>query len=139
MKNCLYIIIISLLFLRCSKNQDQGIPLVRVDTTIYANNPSFNNISVPGTWMYINGGSRGIIIYRVSNEEFKAYDRHCTFEPDNSCGLVSVDATNIAGVDGDCCGSTFILTDGAVTKGPATLPLKQYQTSFDGSVLKIFN
>ena len=138
MKNWLYIIITTLLFLGCSKDEDQGIPLYQVGITIYANNPSFNTISVPGTWMYVNGGSRGIIIYRVSQEEFKAYDRHCTFEPDNSCGLVSVDNTNITGVD-DCCGSTFILTDGAVTKGPATLPLKQYQTSFDGAVLKIFN
>jgi Rieske Fe-S protein len=139
MKNWLYIITILILFLGCTKTEDQNIPLYQVDITIYANNPSFNNISVPGTWTYVNGGSRGIIIYRVSNEEFKAYDRHCTYEPNNSCGLVSVDATNITGVDGDCCGSTFILTDGSVTKGPASLPLKQYQTSFDGSVLRIFN
>jgi len=138
MKNWLYIIIVSILFTGCSKNEEGTIPLVRVDTTIYTSNPSFNTISVPGTWMYINGGSKGIIIYRISNEEFKAYDRHCTFEPNNNCILVSVDDTNITGVD-DCCGSTFILTDGSVTKGPATVPLKQYQTSFDGAVLRIFN
>lgn len=138
MKNWLYIIIISFSFSSCIKNENSNIPLVRVDSVIYANNPSFNNISVPGTWMYINGGSRGIIIYRVSNEEFKAYDRHCTYDSDNNCAQVSVDASNITAVD-DCCGSTFILTDGAVTKGPASLPLKQYQTSFDGSVLRIFN
>lgn len=138
MKNWLYIITILILFLGCTKEEDQNIPLVRVDTTIYTNNPSFNAISVPGTWTYINGGSRGIIIYRVSNEEFKAYDRHCTYDSGNSCALVSVDGTNITGVD-DCCGSTFILTDGSVTQGPASLPLKQYQTSFDGAVLRIFN
>ena len=95
-------------------------------------------ISVPGTWTYINGGSRGIIIYRVSNEEFRAFDRHCTYDSGNSCALVSVDATNITGVD-ECCGSTFILTDGSVTQGPASLPLKQYQTSYDGAVLRVFN
>jgi len=138
MKNWLYIIVISFLFWGCSKDEQQNIPLVRVDTTIYTNNPSFNAISVPGTSMHINGGSRGIIIYRISNEEFKAFDRHCTFEPENNCGLVSIDASNITGID-DCCGSTFLLTDGAVTKGPATLPLKQYQTSFDGAVLRIYN
>ena len=125
-------------FLSCTKSENQTIPLVRVDVTIYANNPSFNAISVPGTWMYVNGGSRGIIIYRVSNEEFKAYDRHCTYDVESNCGLVEVDATNITGVD-DCCGATFILTDGSVTKGPATFPLKQYQTTFDGAVLRIFN
>jgi len=138
MKNWLYIIIISILLLGCTKTQNQNIPLVRVDTTIYTNNPSFNVISVPGTWTYINGGSRGIIIYRISNEEFRAYDRHCTYDSGNSCALVSVDGTNITGVD-DCCGSTFILRDGSITQGPASLPLKQYQTSFDGAVLRIFN
>lgn len=138
MKNWLYIIIISILLFGCTKTQDQNIPLVRVDTTIYTNNPSFNAISVPGTWTYINGGSRGIIIYRVSNEEFRAFDRHCTYDSGNSCALVSVDATNITGVD-ECCGSTFILTDGSVTQGPASLPLKQYQTSYDGAVLRVFN
>lgn len=138
MKNWLYIIIISTFLIGCTKDTEQSIPLVRVDSIIYTNNPSFNAISVPGTWTYINGGSRGIIIYRVSNEEFKAYDRHCTYDSGNSCALVSVDGTNITGMD-DCCGSTFILTDGSVTKGPASLPLKQYQTSFDGAVLRIFN
>jgi len=138
MKNWLYIITIPLLLFGCSKNEEQNIPLVRVDVTIYTNNPSFNAISVPGTWTYINGGSRGIIIYRVSNDEFRAYDRHCTYDSGNSCALVSVDNTNITGID-ECCGSTFILTDGTVTKGPASLSLKQYQTSFDGAVLRIYN
>ena len=95
-------------------------------------------LAIPGGWTYINGGSRGIIIYRASNDVFKAYDRHCTFDSSNSCALVSVEVNNITGFD-DCCGSKFILTDGSVTQGPANLPLKQYQTSFDGNELRIFN
>ncbi|NQX98665.1 MAG: hypothetical protein HRT73_12420, partial [Flavobacteriales bacterium] len=76
MKNWVYIIIISLSYFSCSKDKNSNIPLVRVDITIHTNDPAFNTISVPGTWMYVNGGSRGLIIYRISNEEFKAYDRH---------------------------------------------------------------
>ena len=120
------------------KDEDEYIPLVRVDLIIYTNDPSFNEISVPGTWTYVNGGSRGIIIYRVSNSEFKAYDRHCTYDSRNSCALVSVDATNITATD-NCCDSEFLLVDGSVIKNPASLPLKQYQTSFDGAVLRIYN
>ncbi|PCJ28795.1 MAG: hypothetical protein COA97_00185 [Flavobacteriales bacterium] len=122
----------------CSKDEKSNIPLVVVDIIIYTNDPAFNVISVPGGWTYVNGGSRGIIIYRVSNDQFNAYDRHCTYDSNNSCALVSVDASNIIGLD-DCCGSKFLLTDGSVTNGPANLPLKQYQTSFDGQVLRIFN
>lgn len=138
MQKWFYILLIPILLLGCSKDQNANIPLVPVDITIHLNNPSYNSISVPGGWIYINGGSRGIIIYRISNNEFKAYDRHCTFDSSNSCALVSVDVSNITTLD-DCCGSKFLLTDGSVTKGPANLPLKQYNTSFDGSVLRIFN
>ncbi len=138
MKNWLYILSIPLFMLGCSKDENQNIPLVRVDLLIYTNDPAFNVISVPGTWTYINGGSKGIIIYRVSNNEFKAYDRHCTYDVNNSCSLVSVEASNISATD-DCCGSQFLLTDGSVIKNPASLPLKQYQTSFDGAVLRIYN
>ena len=138
MKKWFYILLIPCILLGCSKDDDGYIPLVNVNITIHTNDPAFNIISVPGGWTYVNGGSRGIIIYRVSNDKFNAYDRHCTYETSNSCGLVSVDASNITGLD-DCCSSKFLLTDGSVTKGPASLPLKQYSTSFDGQVLRIFN
>ncbi len=138
MKNWIYILLLPLLFFSCKKDNNSNIPLVAVDITINVNNPAYISIQGPGGWVYINGGSRGIIIYRVSNDAFKAYDRHCTFDSSNSCALVSVEVNNITGVD-DCCGSKFLLTDGSVTQGPANLPLKQYTTSFDGSVLRIYN
>lgn len=138
MKKWFYILLVPFIFSTCTKDENSNIPLVNVDITIYINDPAYNVIAVPGGWTYVNGGSRGIIIYRVSNNEFKAYDRHCTYDSSNSCALVSVDVTNITALD-DCCGSKFLLTDGSVTKAPANLPLKQYQTSFDGQVLRIFN
>ena len=138
MKKWLYILLIVCFALACSKDTNSNIPLVNVDVTIYLNNPAYNMLSVPGGWTYVNGGSRGIIIYRVSNDQFNAYDRHCTYDSSNSCALVSVDVTNINGLD-DCCGSKFLLTDGSITNGPANLPLKKYQTNFDGQVLRVFN
>jgi len=138
MRNCSCILIILFSFLSCSKEENSNIPLVTVNYTIYTNDPAYNAVSVPGTWMYLNGGSRGIILYRASNTEFKAYERHCTYDSNNNCALVSVEASNISAKD-DCCGSEFLLTDGSVIKNPASLPLKQYQTSFDGSVLRIYN
>jgi nitrite reductase/ring-hydroxylating ferredoxin subunit len=138
MNNSLYILLLTLSFLSCSKDDNANIPLVAVNYTIYTNDPAYNAVSTPGTWMYLNGGSRGIILYRASNAEFKAYDRHCTYDSNNSCALVSVEVSNITAKD-DCCGSQFLITDGSVIKNPASLPLKLYKTSFDGSVLRIFN
>jgi nitrite reductase/ring-hydroxylating ferredoxin subunit len=133
------ILLLSILLIGgCKKDENSNIPLVTVNFYINVNNPAYNNVSVPGGWMYLNGGSRGIILYRASNDLFKAYDRHCTYNSTSSCALVSVDASNITGTD-DCCGSKFLIVDGSVTQSPASLPLKQYQTSFDGSVLHIHN
>ena len=138
MKLISYIIISFFLVLTsCTKDNNSGIALVGVDIYINSNNPEFINLNAVGGWTYIIGGSRGIIVYRSSNNEFKAYDRHCTYDPTNTCALVSVEVNNITGLD-VCCGSKFLLPDGSVTQGPANLPLKQYTTSFDGSVLHIF-
>lgn len=134
-----YYILFVFILIACSKeNNNSNIPLVTVNYYLQINNPAYNPVTVPGGWMYLNGGSRGIILYRASNDEFKAYDRHCTFESTSSCALVSIETNNITGLD-DCCGSKFLITDGSVTKSPASLPLKQYQTSFDGSVLHVYN
>jgi nitrite reductase/ring-hydroxylating ferredoxin subunit len=138
MRNSLYILIISLFIFGCSKDQNTNIPLVSVNYTIYTNDPAYNAVTVPGSWMYLNGGSRGILLYRASNLGFIAYDRHCTYDSNNSCAQVAVDPSNIIVID-DCCASEFLITDGSVIRNPASLPLKKYRTSFDGSVLRIFN
>jgi hypothetical protein len=138
MRYSLYILIISLFLFGCNKAQNTNVPLTTVNHTIYTDNPAYISVSVPGSWMYLNGGSRGLLLYRASNFEFIVYDRHCTYDSNNSCAQVTVDASNIVARD-DCCGSEFLIIDGSVIKNPASLPLKRYQTSFDGSVLRIFN
>lgn len=122
----------------CKKKDEDYVPGVYVDMYMYASSPSFVDLNAVGGWLYANGGVRGIIVYRKSNTEFMAYDRDCTYQPSNSCAKVDVDSTNIIMKD-PCCSSEFIITDGTVLKSPAVLPLKQYQTSFDGNTLHIFN
>lgn len=131
-------LIISKLTACKDSNRNSNIPLVEVNFYLQINDPAYINLNTVGGWEYLSGGSRGIIVYRSSPNEFKAYDRHCTFQPTQSCALVSVDVNNITATD-DCCGSTFILTDGSVTNPPAAYPLKAYQTYFDGTTLYISN
>jgi nitrite reductase/ring-hydroxylating ferredoxin subunit len=88
-------------------------------------------------YIYWRGGSKGLIIFRKTIDEFIAYDRHCTFEVDKN-NQTSVDASGIIASDA-ACGSKFFLTDGSVNSGSASRPLKQYQVTFDGTVLHIFN
>lgn len=136
-KLLLILLVLILPFSGCKKDDNSAIPLVAVDIYLNLTNPEFIHLKVDNGWTYASGGSRGIIIYRT-NGEYKAFDRHCTYDPSSSCGIVSVDVTNITGKD-DCCGSKFLISNGQATQGPATQSLKEYKTSFDGTVLHIYN
>ena len=121
----------------CKKDDDANIPLVSVDIYINLSNPEYIHLKVDNGWTEVTGGSRGIIVYRT-NGSYKAYDKHCTYKVTNSCGLVTVDVTNITGVDA-CCGSKFLMSTGQPTQGPATQKLKEYSNSLDGTILHIYN
>ena len=124
-------------FTACKK--DSGTPdCGYVNYALYTTEPSFVNLNAIGGWTYIGGGCKGIIVYRKTQDEFMAYERACTYDPDNNCPGVTVDGSNINMTD-TCCGSQFQIFDGNVTKGPASRVLQQYRTSFDGSVLQISN
>jgi hypothetical protein len=123
----------------CRKEKAQGVPLVAVDIRLYSTDPSFVPLNPVGGWAYVSGGNRGIVIYRRSQTDFMAFDRTCTYNPADDNELIKVDPNNnVIAVDAHC-GSKFLITDGSVNQGPATLPLKSYQTSYDGTMLHIFN
>jgi nitrite reductase/ring-hydroxylating ferredoxin subunit len=82
-------------------------------------------------------GIRGIIIYRLSESTYIAYDKNCSYHPyDEACSTVEVDLSRLFLKDA-CCGSSFNFSDGRVTGGPASRPLIRYRTELTGSVLHI--
>lgn len=114
-------------------------PLVAVDITINLNNPQFLNISSNTVgYVYLTGGSQGIIVFR-NIDEFMAYDRHSPFQPQNDC-RVSVSDDGVTVIDDpDCSDSSWLIYDGSVISGPAAAPLQQYQTSYNPPYLRIYN
>ncbi len=122
----------------CERGTASGIPYVPVNYQIIVSNPEFSPLLAVGGWLYIGGGSRGIIVYRFSPDEFRAYDRHCTFQVTENC-RTSMDNTDITTVDTECCDSKFLIVDGAPIAGPAAVGLHQYNTQFDGNTLIIYN
>ena len=115
----------------CSSKTDNPVPSVAVDFTLYLNQPGFNALNAVGGWVYVTGGSRGIIVYRLNIDTFMAFDRNCTYNPASSNARVSVDNTGLFAVDTSC-GSKFVLIDGSVSQGPATIGLRQYHADYDG-------
>jgi nitrite reductase/ring-hydroxylating ferredoxin subunit len=115
-----------------------GVPPVTVDISINVNNPAYADIAVPGGWLYLSGGSQGLIVYRTSADAFVAWDRHCTYQPANLC-RVFVDESELIARDTACCHSAFLISNGSVVQGPASLSLQRYNTSFNGTTLRIYN
>ncbi|HRH39243.1 MAG TPA: hypothetical protein PK760_12910 [Flavobacteriales bacterium] len=122
----------------CRKSNPGGVPPVSVDISININNPAYNALVVPGGWLYLTGGSQGIIVYRNSPDQFTALDRHCPYQPTNVC-RVFVDSSEVIARDSLCCHSAYLITDGAVIQGPSAINLQRYNTSFNGTTLRIYN
>ncbi|MCD6345871.1 MAG: Rieske (2Fe-2S) protein [Bacteroidales bacterium] len=125
----------------CGREQQIPIPYVYVNYTVYLNNPSNDQLRVPGGYLILpDQGNHGIILYRRSigdDFDFIAMDLTCTHEPTDSCKLF-IDDTDFY-LECPCCGSKFTIFDGLVAQGPARWPLKQYQTSFNGNTVRIYN
>ncbi len=139
-KGHLFLLTVTLLaafgFSGCKKPAQQ-IPYVPVHAVINTTLPAYIDLNVTGGWVYVTGGSRGILIYRSSQDDFKAYDRHATYEIEEYC-TVEVGPSQLI-VHDPCSGSEWSITDGSVIEGPAALPLHPYQTTFDGTTLQVFN
>ncbi len=133
------VFIVSLIFFNsaCKKDDNHDVAQYYVDFTLYLNQPSNIALNAVGGWLYVAAGTKGIIIYRRSQTEFTALERNCTFDPNASCSIVEV-VGGITSID-SCCTSRFSIYDGSVLNGPATQPLYQYNTYFDGVALRVYN
>jgi hypothetical protein len=134
------IFLVGVLLYGCNKNSKHPVPSVPFDFTINITLPSYSNLIGVSGWAYVNGGSRGIIVYRRGIDDFVAFDRHSPADPDGICPLpLTPDDNNYLQLNDTCNLATFSLYDGSPISG-SEFGLRQYQTSWNGSeTLRIFN
>jgi nitrite reductase/ring-hydroxylating ferredoxin subunit len=130
----------ALLFLAgCSQDlSDDNIPPAQFpDIVINLSLPSNIALASKGGYKEINdAGVRGIIVYCEELGVYHAYERNCSFSPNDACATVNVDASKLYMID-PCCGSSFDFTTGEPIGGSAWRPLRKYQTIANGSELII--
>lgn len=137
MKSSLYILIISLLIASCTSKENY-IAEVYVNILIDLSLPEYSDLQVSGNSIFIDGGVEGIIIYHGVGDDYKVYDRNCSYEPSLACSYI--DSVNSGIAYCGCCTSAFLLAqDGASANSPALLPLKKYYWTLSGSQMRIFN
>ena len=122
----------------CKKQDYANIPNVYVDINIDVTSTIYMELNHVGGWLYLTGGVKGILVYRSSVDEFMTFERCCTYDADVSEARIEVDSTDVMLVD-KACGSVFLILDGSIITGPATIALKRYRNNFDGTYLRIYN
>ncbi|MBY0425824.1 MAG: hypothetical protein K2Q22_09325 [Cytophagales bacterium] len=137
----LYIACLLMTFWSCQPanqvNDTDYIPNTVVNVQINLNDITYSKLKVDKGWVYLNGGLRGIIVYREAASNYKAFERMCSYKPSNTCARVKVDGSNFYMLD-SCCSSYFDFS-GNPTSGPAFRPLKQYLVTQDNYILYINN
>ncbi len=138
-KTFFLLFLINILSTSCKKKDPFPIPNVPVNISINLDLPSYQALTAPGGWVYLEGGSRGIVVYR-NFDKFVALDRHSTYDSEDPCAIVSVDSVNYFNLNDSCSASVFSILDGTVVHGPAKWGLKQYTANWDGQyTVHIYN
>lgn len=135
------ILLIIVVLFSCDPNLvDDPIPIVSFDeVVINLSFPAFTALNREGGYKDVSdlgGGVRGIILYRISPTAFAAYEKNCSYTPNEACATVEAHSSGLFMID-PCCTSSFNFSDGLPTGGPAWRPLRQYRTQFNGNVLTI--
>lgn len=117
---------------------DDPIPLITfVDQVCNLGLPEYGSLRVDGGYKEMNKiGVRGVIVYRVNPSTYRAYERNCSYHPNEAGSTVNIHSSGLY-LEDPSCGSTFNLTDGQPTGGPAWRPLRQYYTELAGNYLTI--
>jgi len=123
----------------CSQDlSDDEIPISHFpDIVINLSLPSNIVLASKGGYKTINdGGVRGIIVYCEDIGIYHAYERNCSYRPNDACATVDIDISKLFMID-HCCGSSFDFTTGQPIGGVAWRPLREFYTQANGSELII--
>lgn len=124
----------------CRKNRVHPVPSIAFEIQVDMNLPSYQELNNVGGWAYVNGGIKGIVVYRQSVDVFVAWERMSPEDPEMTCasGLVS-DSTNFLQLTDPCSNAVFSMYDGSPIAN-SNWGLRKYQTEWSGSnLLRIYN
>ncbi|MBW6460413.1 MAG: hypothetical protein K0B08_07540 [Bacteroidales bacterium] len=145
------LIILIMAWSGCDKNNDDRLPLAPVDITISPNSTIYQELNIVGGWLYLDEydgvypPSRGIIVYRLSTDQFLAFERTPPYKPDSCCNASKTICAKLIVenyfpfIMDTCSWSKYLILDGSPVEGPSKTPLGQYYTAYKNQLLHIHN
>ena len=142
MKHVFFLFTLLMLFTTCGEHEEV-IPRVSFFVSIDLTDPKYSSESTFIVYRDIAGnraGINGVVVYRLTNDTYYAFDLMCPNEKQNHC-LVKIkdDVT----CECPCCGSQFLIVVpyGDIISGPSPWPLQGYKTEVTGggTILNIWN
>ena len=140
MKKYILVIITLIFFSNCTNNAQNNdiLPHVQVNETVNLSLPEGQDLNVPGGWTTIQGGLSGIIVYRINQDQFKAFERAAPHIPMSGCSQLVVE--NNIRMRCPCDDSEFNILNGAPLTDGVSYSAREYLvTNLNGSVLRITN
>lgn len=125
MKRIIIIVVALFTLLSCGKDNGSRIPDVYVRYNI--TKQEFDIKKDANNILLVNGhGVAGLIICKISENNYIAFDRCSTVDPEKKCAIVPQSAFT---AKDPCSEAIFSLIDGSPQKAPATRSLKQYNVN----------
>lgn len=136
----IFLIPFLLLIIACDDNNfNPNFPKKNIQLTIYPGSGAYFDLGAIGGSLFLEGGVRGLVIYRDGSNSFQVFDRACPYNPQDDCEIVDFEKENSFKLIDKCCGSQFLITTGEVLNGPSEFNLQRYNYTFDGNELRIWN
>jgi nitrite reductase/ring-hydroxylating ferredoxin subunit len=140
MKKIVSIFFLSIFLISCSSNFEENdlLPFVTVSQIVDLSLPQYNNLQVPGGWAYTSGGIKGIIIYNINGNQYKAFERAAPHLTLSNCSQMVVE--NNLRMMCPCDDSEFNILNGAPLTPGITYNAREYLvTDLNGISLRITN
>lgn len=140
MKKILTIICIALF--SCSpdgiNNGNPHLPNVNFSKEINTNLPAYNSLKFVSNPVLITDagvGVKGIVVMKVGEGAYNAFEASCPSHDPSSCSQMSINGIN---VKCSCENYEYSLYSGGAVNG-APYPLKYYRTEVMGDVIRVYN
>lgn len=129
-----------------SNQTTEKIPTGPVNLNIDLNLSSYMNLANPGTYMYFEGGVKGVVVIHDYDDNWYAFERGCAFQPLDACAKVWIDSISIQIRCGtptstgfqNCCDSKYSF-NGFPLQGPAKGRLARYQIQKTANIVSVYN